>query len=179
MKYIYDELRNKIYSFYDNYGEINNDNIQEVNDYIVDVCLNKDDLEDDLDEFYIYTAMCSYMLEKDLYDEYFFKTFEEINNEIELDSKTELLETDIIEIKDYMNKDTLYLKYYDLISNIINSIENGKEVLIDGNKITKENDNIILYTLSNERFEFEDVEEAISSLKINKDNYKKFNIEID
>ena len=143
------ELRKKeIYSYYDNYKNLSNDNIQEANDYIVDVCLKRENFEETINEFYNFTAMCSYMLEHDLYDEYFFNTFEEILEEVSLVEKTEELEKDIIELKNYLNKDTQYLKYYELISEIINSIEDNKTVIIDDNRIVKENDLIILYDIN-------------------------------
>ena len=174
----YEERKKEIYTFYDNYKNLSNDNISDANDYIVDVCLRKDSFEETIEEFYNYTAMCSYMLEHNLYDEYFFNTFEEVLEEVELVEKTEELEKDIIELKNYLNKDTMYLKYYDLISNIINSIESGKEIIIDDNRIIKEKDSVVLYDINNDRIEFDDVEDILNSLKINKDNYMKYNIEI-
>ena len=178
MNYLYKDRKKEIYRFYENYKNLNSDSIQDANDYIVDVCLNKEDFMEDISELYIYTAMCSYMLEHDLYDEYFFKSFEELVNEVQIIEYSEELENDINELKDYINKDTSYLKYYDLISNLINSIESGKEVIINDNRIVKESDCICLYTISNERIEFDDIEDALLSLKMNKDNYKNYKIDI-
>ncbi|MBR4178859.1 MAG: hypothetical protein IKR57_05900 [Bacilli bacterium] len=174
---LYEVRKKEIYSFYDN-KKINSDNICEINDYIVDVCLKKENFEETIEEFYNITAMCSYMLEHNLYDEYFFSSFEELLDEVELVEKTEDLESDIIELKNYLNKDTMYLKYYELISDIINNIEDNKTIIINDNKIIKEKDNYVLYDINNERILFDDIEELLSALKINKDNYRKFNIEI-
>ena len=79
---LYEVRKKEIYSFYDN-KKINSDNICEINDYIVDVCLKKENFEETIEEFYNITAMCSYMLEHNLYDEYFFSSFEELLDEVE------------------------------------------------------------------------------------------------
>ena len=127
---LYKEKKNEIYNYYNEFDFIGIDNVQEVNDKIIDVKIKKEDLENDLMEFYITTSMCSYMIENDLYDEYFFTTYAELLNDykngtfdnyfMDILVDKEDLENDIDEINDYIRKDEAMSKYYDDVSNIYN-----------------------------------------------------------
>ena len=72
---LYKDKKKEIFDYYREVGLINVDSISEVNDSIIDKKVSKEDLENDLMEFYITVAMCSFMIENDLYDEYFFNTY--------------------------------------------------------------------------------------------------------
>ena len=74
--------------------------------------------------------MCAYMVEHDLYDEYFFKTylelldcynsgeFDNLFKDILLDKQS--IDNDIDSINDYLKKDEIKMKYYQDVSDIYN-----------------------------------------------------------
>ena len=76
----YSDIKNNIYNHYKHFDKIDIDNISDVNDHITDE-LGKSYFENNIDEFFVTTAMCTYMIENDLYDEYFFNTFNELLEE--------------------------------------------------------------------------------------------------
>lgn len=127
---LYEEKKKEIKGYYNEFGLVSVDNIQEVNDQIIDKRLKKEDLENDLLEFYITVSMCLYMIENDLYDEYFFSTYAELLTEyktgkydnyfMDILADKELLESDIEDINDYLKKEEAMGKYYDDVSDIYN-----------------------------------------------------------
>ena len=127
---LYEEKKKEINGYYNEFGLVSVDNIQEVNDQIIDKKLKKEDLENDLLEFYITVSMCLYMIENDLYDEYFFSTYAELlaeyktgkydNYFMDILADKELLESDIEDINDYLKKEEAMGKYYDDVSDIYN-----------------------------------------------------------
>ena len=127
---LYEEKKKEINGYYNEFGLVSVDNIQEVNDQIIDKRLKKEDLENDLLEFYITVSMCLYMIENDLYDEYFFNTYAELLTEyktgkydnyfMDILADKELLESDIEDINDYLKKEEAMGKYYDDVSDIYN-----------------------------------------------------------
>lgn len=141
---LYKDKKKEIYDYYKELGLITVDSIQEVNDNIIDKKIKKEDLENDLMEFYITVSMCSFMIENDLYDEYFFTTYAELLNEYKngtydnmfmdiLSDKADL-ESDIEEINEYIKKDEAIRKYYDDVSDIYNEDLEEIEKLIEDNE---------------------------------------------
>ncbi len=141
---LYKDKKKEIYDYYKELGLITVDSIQEVNDNIIDKKIKKEDLENDLMEFYITVSMCSFMIENDLYDEYFFTTYAELLNEYKngtydnmfmdiLADKADL-ESDIEEINEYIKKDEAIRKYYDDVSDIYNEDLEQIEKLIEDNE---------------------------------------------
>ena len=119
----YSDIKNNIYNHYKHFDKIDIDNISDVNDYITDE-LGKSYFENNIDEFFVTTAMCTYMIENDLYDEYFFNTFnellEEYNNSknimnIEIENE---LNNDIDNVSDYLKKEEIEKEYYDKLSEV-------------------------------------------------------------
>lgn len=131
LEVLYKEKKNEVYSYYLEYSGIDSENIQSVNDKIVDKKLRKEDFDNELMEFYITISMCLFMIENDLYDEYFFNTYAELLNEyksgkydnyfMDILSDKELLESDIENINEYIRKDRAKSKYYDDVSDIYNN----------------------------------------------------------
>ena len=127
---LYKDKKKEIFDYYREVGLINVDSISEVNDSIIDKKVSKQDLENDLMEFYITVAMCSFMIENDLYDEYFFNTYAELLSEykngsydnlfMDILSDKEAIESDIEEINEGIKKDEIMSKYYDDVSDIYN-----------------------------------------------------------
>ena len=75
---LYKDRKKEIEKYYKKYKNIDMDNILDINDKIVDIHLKKEQFEHPLEEFYNIVSMCSYMIDNDLYDEYFFNTYEEL-----------------------------------------------------------------------------------------------------
>ena len=121
-KYI--ELKKDIYSFYKKYKNLDIDNIQDINDKIVDNDLGRNYLEDFIIEFYVIVSMCVFMIENNLFDEYFFNSYkemlEEFNNSINMFNleNEKLLRKDIDIIEEYLKKDQMKINYYDKLSEI-------------------------------------------------------------
>lgn len=122
----YSDIKNNIYSHYKHFDKIDSDNITDVNDHITDE-LGKNYFENNIDEFFVTTAMCTYMIENDLYDEYFFDTFnellEEFNNSknimnIEIEDE---LNNDIDNVSDYLKKEITKEEYYNKLSEVYES----------------------------------------------------------
>ena len=129
----YSDIKKEIYSCYKHFDKIDLDNIQDVNDHITDEDLNKSYFEDTIVEFYVTLAMCTYMMENDLYDNYFFDTYEELleeyNNSKNIMNVTEEeeLKTDIENLKDYLLKDKSKEQYYESLSQIYEQNINMKD----------------------------------------------------
>ena len=123
---LYKVRKDEIYHFYSHFDKLDNDSITEANDHIVDVDLKREHFENELEEFFNTTAMCNYMIEHDLYDEYFFSAFDEILEDYEKlqddfldnDSDKKLFETDVDNVKDYLIKEESNKEYYDNLSSI-------------------------------------------------------------
>ena len=125
---LYKVRKEEIFGYYKSYKKIDVDNIDDVNDKIIDVHLKKENFENPLEEFYIITAMCIFMIDNDLYDEYFFSSFDEILEEYNngdfddyfLDYNTDKkeLENDINKINEYVSHDNDMMNYYDNLSEI-------------------------------------------------------------
>lgn len=120
----YSELKKDIYSYYKHFDKIDIDNITDVNDHITDEDLSKSYFENTIDEFYVTTAMCTYMIEKDLYDEYFFDTFKELleeynnsKNIMNIEENDEL-KNDIENVSDYLKKENTKEEYYKTLSEV-------------------------------------------------------------
>ena len=119
----YSELKNNIYNYYKRLKKIDIDNISDVNDYITDKDLGKNYFENNIDEFFCTVAMCNYMIENNLYDEYFFNVFPELleeynNTKSIMNNEEEELNKDIDAIKDYLKKEEIEKEYYDKLSEI-------------------------------------------------------------
>ena len=131
----YSDLKKEIYGYYKQCGDINIDNIQEVNDHITDEHLSKSYFENTITEFYVTTSMCTYMIENDLYDEYFFDTFpellEEFNNSSSIMNEIEdELKSDIDNVSDYLKKEKTKEEYYNKLSKVYEqdiNIDDGEE----------------------------------------------------
>ena len=131
----YSDLKKEIYGYYKHCGDINIDNIQEVNDHITDEHLSKSYFENTITEFYVTTSMCTYMIENDLYDEYFFDTFpellEEFNNSSSIMNEIEdELKSDIDNVSDYLKKEKTKEAYYNKLSEVYEqdiNIDDGEE----------------------------------------------------
>ena len=130
----YSDRKNEIYGFYNHFDKVDVDNIEEVNDHIVDLDLKKEHFDDDLEEFFNITSMCSYMIENNLYDEYFFKTFREILDDYKnglfdnydiLDK--EVFDNDLKEIEENIKKDEIEEEYYNNLTNIYDEEINREE----------------------------------------------------
>ena len=124
---LYNVRRDGIYSFYNKYKDIDMDSIQDVNDKIIDIHLKKENFDNPLEEFFNIVAMCSYMIDNDLYDEYFFNTYDDILEEYDtgkfddlfLDiSDKKALGDDIYKINEYLSNDNDKMNYYDSLSEI-------------------------------------------------------------
>lgn len=125
---LYSVLKKEIYSFYEKEGKIDVDNIDVVNDHIVDIDLKKEDFDCPLEEFYIICAMCSYMAKHDLYDDYFFSSFDELLLEynegkydeyfLDIENDKACLKEDIDLICEYILKDESKMKYYDALTQV-------------------------------------------------------------
>lgn len=122
----YSDIKNEIYGYYKHMGEINVDNITDVNDHIIDEHLGNERFENNIEEFYILVSMCSYMVEHNLYDEYFFTSYEEVledfnNSNSLLNEIEESLKKDIDMISEYIKKDKIKNDYYDKLSSVYNN----------------------------------------------------------
>lgn len=124
----YKDRKDEIYHFYSHFKNIDVDNIEEVNDHIVDVDLKKEHFENPLEEFYNTISMCLFMIENDVYDDYFFESYKELLEEYESgkyedyfldkDNDSKLLNEDILIVNEYLNKDKIKSNYYDKLSEI-------------------------------------------------------------
>ena len=127
---LYEDKKKEVFSYYLVYDGINSENISDINDIIIDKKINSNDLKNDLLEFYITLSMCLFMIENDLYDEYFFKSYvellEDYNNGLfdnyfkDIINDKQLIEEDIEIINEYLKKEEIKAKYYDDVSNIYN-----------------------------------------------------------
>ncbi len=125
---LYNKRKEEINGFYNKYKNIDIDNIQDVNDKIIDIHLKKENFEHPLEEFYNIIAMCSYMIDNELYDEYFFDTYEELLEEYEegmfddffLDLKDDknAINDEILKINEYLAHESDMMSYYDNLSDI-------------------------------------------------------------
>ena len=122
----YSEIKKEIYGYYEHIGSIDMDSIIDANDHIIDEHLGSSRFENSTEEFYITVAMCSYMINNDLYDEYFFESFKTLLDEFNssnavLNTIEEELKKDIDNISDYIKKDELNKEYYDNLSGVYNN----------------------------------------------------------
>ena len=132
---LYKDRKEEINKYYNKYKDIDIDNIQDINDKIVDKDLKKENFENPLEEFYNILSMCSYMIDNDLYDEYFFNTYEDILEEYEegnyddyfLDVNTDKkdISDEIYKINEYLAMDSDKMNYYDSLSEIYNKQKDG------------------------------------------------------
>ena len=114
----YSKVKNEIYGYYKHMGHIDNDNIMDVNDHIIDEHLSSDRFEEFMSELFITVSMCIYMIENNLYDEYFFNSYKELLNEYNntknmYNGLDEDLKNDMDNLNDYIKKDEIKSKYYD------------------------------------------------------------------
>ena len=124
----YKSRRDEIFGYYKKYKKVDMDNILDINDKVVDKHIKKENFEHPLEEFYNMVSMCLYMIENDLYDEYFFDTYEDILEEYDegnfddyfLDIKEDkkLLDDDIYKINEYLAHEESKMSYYDNLSEI-------------------------------------------------------------
>ncbi len=124
----YETRKDEIYHFYSHFKSLDVDSIEDANDHIVDIDLKKENFENPLEEFYNTISMCTYMINHDLYDGYFFEAYKELLSEYEngdyedyfldKESDKELLDKDIETVNEYLNKDKMKEKYYDNLSAI-------------------------------------------------------------
>ncbi len=112
----YIDIKNKVYECYSKYKKIDVDNIQDINDSICEI--NKGDFENEMLELYNTVAMCMYMIEHDLYDEYFFEAYSDILTELGNKEFDNVLSKDIDTINDYLKKDEIKSEYYDKLSTL-------------------------------------------------------------
>lgn len=119
----YTNRKEDIYKYYSKFDKIDNENISDVNDKIVDEYLTKDSFINEEEELYNTIAMCTYMIENNLYDDYFFSTSKDIIEDYEKGSicllqNDSILDEDINNIKDYFNKDSAKEDYYNKLSEL-------------------------------------------------------------
>lgn len=112
----YIDIKNRVYECYSKYKKIDVDNIQDINDSICEI--NKGDFENEMLELYNTVAMCMYMIEHDLYDEYFFEAYSDILTELGNKEFDNVLSKDIDTINDYLKKDEIKSEYYDKLSTL-------------------------------------------------------------
>ena len=125
---LFKDRKDEIYKYYSKYKDIDMDSIIDVNDKIVDVHLKKENFEHPLEEFYNIVSMCSYMIDNDLYDEYFFNTYDEILEEydegnfdesfLDLNKDKKDLSDEIYKINEYLSHDNDKMSYYDSLSEV-------------------------------------------------------------
>lgn len=125
---LYSVRKKEIYDYYNQYKKIDLDNIQDVNDKIIDVHLKKENFDNPLEEFYNIVSMCSYMIDNDLYDEFFFNTYDEILEEyksgefdddfLDINEDKKSIGEDIYKINEYLSNDNDKMNYYDSLSEI-------------------------------------------------------------
>ena len=125
---LYKDRKEEINKYYNKYKDIDIDNIQDINDKIVDKDLKKENFENPLEEFYNILSMCSYMIDNDLYDEYFFNTYDDILEEyksgsfdecfLDINEDKKSLGEDIYKINEYLSNDNDKMNYYDTLSEI-------------------------------------------------------------
>ncbi len=137
LDFLYSKRREEIFNFYENHKPVDVDNIDEINDHIVDDCFSEENFENPLEEFYITCAMCAYMAKNDLYDEYFFESFDELLEEynegkfdeyfFDVNADKPSLKSDIDEICEYILKDKDKADYYDALSSVYESEINKDE----------------------------------------------------
>lgn len=137
LDFLYSKRREEIFDFYNKEGKVDVDNIDEVNDHIVDDYFTKENFDNPLEEFYITCAMCEYMTKNDLYDEYFFESFDELLEEynegkydeyfLDINKDKADLKSDIDDICEYILKDKDKAAYYDALSSVYeNEINDDK-----------------------------------------------------
>ena len=119
----YTNRKEDIYKYYSKFDKIDNENISDVNDKIVDEYLTKDSFINEEEELYNTIAMCTYMIENNLYDDYFFSTSKDIIEDYEKGStcllqNDSILDEDINNIKEYFNKDSAKEDYYNKLSEL-------------------------------------------------------------
>ena len=133
---LYKIRKEEIFGFYSNFNKINVDNIEDVNDHIIDVDLKKEQFDHPLEEFFNTVSMCMYMIENDLYDEYFFTAYKEIledynNHEFDdafiSEEDKKYLDSDIEELNDYLKKEETMGEYYNTLSNVMDKEVNNNE----------------------------------------------------
>ena len=110
----YINRKNEIYGYYNKHRNIDVDTIEEVNDDVVDK-IKIENFEDSTEELYNIVAMCTYMIENDLYDEYFFNTCKELLDETIINEAGEL-KKDIDNLCEYFKKENIKSDYYDKLS---------------------------------------------------------------
>ena len=128
---LYKNRKEEIFEFYKKNKKIDVDNIQDINDYIVDNDLKKENFENPLEEFYNIVSMCLYMCENNLYDNSFFEMYDEILEDyksnkfdeyfLNYDEDKSLLDSDIEIINDCLIKDETKNKYYDKLTEVYES----------------------------------------------------------
>ena len=121
----YSNIKNEIEGYYKHVGEINVDNITDVNDHIIDEHLGSERFENNIEEFYILVSMCAYMAEHNLFDEYFFSSYKELLEEFNstknlINDVEKVLEDDMDIINEYIKKDKMKSEYYNKLSDVYN-----------------------------------------------------------
>jgi hypothetical protein len=124
VKYI--DIKNKINKYYNSNKKIDIDNIGDINDKLVDDVLGLKSFEDPEEELFNTIAMCNYMIEHNLYDEYFFESAKDIiddyqNGKVLSLTNDEILDKDIDIVKDYIEKDKYNEEYYNKLSDVYNN----------------------------------------------------------
>ena len=114
----YIDIKNKIYDCYKKFKKIDSDNIQDINDSIIDNMIDKNDFNNEMLELYYTVSMCFYMIENNLYDEYYFNTFNDIIKELGNKELDAVLTKDIDTIEYYIKKDEIKSAYYDTLSTL-------------------------------------------------------------
>ena len=131
---LYKIRKEEIYSYYNRCDKLDNDIIIEINDHITDSLLSIENFKNELEEFFITVSMCMYMIEHDLYDEYFFSAFkdiledyDEIKDDFLSENDKELFESDMETVKDYLKKEESNKVYYDVLSSVFEQEINGQQ----------------------------------------------------
>ena len=75
---LYRVRKEEIYGYYTHFDKLDNESIVDANDHIVDCDLKVENFKNELEEFFNTVAICMYMIEHDLYDDYFFEAFNDI-----------------------------------------------------------------------------------------------------
>lgn len=125
LDFLYSERRDEVYDYYKEVDHVDEDIIEEVNDKLIDSHFKKENFENPLEEFYIICSMCAYMTSIDVYDDYFFSSFDELLAEYndglyddyfkDKEKDKEILSHDISNITEFILKDKDEQDYYNSI----------------------------------------------------------------
>ena len=115
----YSEIKKEIEGFYQKYGRVTIDNIEDTNDHILDDEIKTEQLNDKT-EFFTLVAMCAHMVEYNVYDEYIFGSYRELINDFLSEREPDFV-SDVGKINEYLRRDDIKAQFYDGLSDLINN----------------------------------------------------------